>query len=88
MSDEENVKDDYKHAVIQNCDVKEMDQSSIYPDGTPWDKRKWNFSIAMDVTRADEPSRVRGAAIISRVYDCELVAEQEMTKKLREILTS
>jgi len=85
MSDEE----DYKYAVIQDCGVKEMDQSSIYPDGTPWDKKKWNFSIAMDVTRPDDwASRVRGVAIISRVYSCELTAEKEMTEKLREILTS
>ena len=84
MSNEE----DFQHAVIQNCDVKEMDQSSIYPDGTPWDKKKWNYSIAMDVSRPDEPGRARGISIISKVYSCELTAEKEMTEKLREILTS
>jgi hypothetical protein len=76
----------YEYAVVQHCGVKEMDQSSIYPDGTPRDKRKWNFHIALDTSDPSEPSRAQGNCILSKVYSDELVAEKEMTIMLKEIL--
>ena len=76
----------YEYAVVQHCGVKEMDQSKIYPDGTPRDKRKWNFHIAIDTSRPDEPGRAQASCILSKVYSDELVAEKEMTVMLKEIL--
>jgi hypothetical protein len=75
------------HVIVQNCDVKEMDQSSIYPDGTPSDKRKWNYSIAMDTTIPNDPNRtVSGSCVISRVYGSQEECEEAMTHHLRDLL--
>jgi len=77
---------EYEYAVVQHCGVQEMNQSSIYPDGTPRDKKKWQFSIAVDLSRPDEPGRAHAICVLSKIYSDELVAEKEMTLKLKEIL--